>query len=293
MPDDETPAAVLFADIGGSTRLYDTLGDVHGHRVTAGCLDRISEEIRRNGGRVIKTIGDEVMSTFPAASQAVEAACGIQHAVAAADAQSEIPLSVHVGLHYGLVLPEDGDVFGDTVNVASRMVGLASAGEILTTRETVEAMTPELRAQARKIDHFSVKGKRAELDIFQFTWQTANLTQLNELPEFDELTSRLLLSLGDQRFVLDSQQTSCTIGRSPDCDIVFGDIRASRDHAKVEVRRGKFVLSDHSSNGTIVRTPDAELISLHREDMVLPRAGSIGIGPSSDDCQSIAFCIEA
>jgi adenylate cyclase len=292
MPVDEIPAAILFADIGGSTQLYDTLGDVRGHQVTAECLECVSEQVRRHGGRVIKTIGDEVMSTFPAATAAVEAARDIQHAVTASSTHARYPVTIHVGLHYGLVLPEEGDVFGDTVNVAARMVGLAKPGEILTTRETVDEIEPGLRAQTRQVDHRGVKGKRAEIDIYEVLWQTANLTQINELPEFEVPEGRLLLVLGDQQAVLDYEGKCCTIGRAPDRDLVITDMRASRDHGKIEVRRGKFILQDHSANGTIVRTPDGERISLRREEMVLPHAGNIGIAPNPDDSPLIIFDVE-
>jgi predicted component of type VI protein secretion system len=98
--------------------------------------------------------------------------------------------------------------------------------------------------------------------------------------------------MGDQQVVLDYEGKCCTIGRAPDRDIVISDMRASRDHGKVEVRRGKFILHDHSANGTTVSTPGGERISLRREEMVLPHAGNIGIGSDPNDCPLIAFNLE-
>ena len=72
--------AIVFADISGSTKLYERLGDAIARELVAQCLGVMSEYIEKHSGRVIKTIGDEIMSTFPTADQAVEAAMGCRKA---------------------------------------------------------------------------------------------------------------------------------------------------------------------------------------------------------------------
>jgi class 3 adenylate cyclase len=123
----------VFADICGSTSLYDELGDDLARHFTANCIKIMVREISLFKGTLIKTIGDEIMCTFPNAKLALNAACAMQNAVKNSGANSKQPLSIRIGFHYGFVICETNDVFGDTVNVAARVAGLAKADQILTT----------------------------------------------------------------------------------------------------------------------------------------------------------------
>lgn len=284
MAEHETTLTILFADLGNSTRLYDELGDARAHEIVSGCIERISDEIVNQGGTVVKTIGDEVMSTFPSADRAAEAAAAIQRAMAPSDDDEAPRVTVHVGLHHGPVIPEGGDVFGDAVNVAARIVGLANPGQILTTHATVEEMSPGLRKRTRQIDCRPVKGKRDDLGIFEVVWDAHDLTEIFRIPVhgLQQAQRRMLLSYrGDER-ELSRQHPTVTIGRDPSNDIVISSARASRWHATVDLRSDKFVLCDSSTNGTLVCTPQGERILLRREEMVLPGSGSIAVGEYSE-----------
>ena len=104
-----TTLAILFADISGSTRLYETLGDALARQRVADCLSLLTEAIQQRSGTVIKTIGDEVMSTFPNAEVAIQAACAMQEALAERAALSKTSLTIRIGLHYGPALIEAND----------------------------------------------------------------------------------------------------------------------------------------------------------------------------------------
>ena len=142
--------SIVFADISGSTRLYEVLGDAVARELVSECLGLMSEQIDKYSGTVIKTIGDEIMCTFPTADQATEASMGMQEGVTEdlPDRNPNTPstLTIRVGLHHGSAILESGDVFGDAVNVAARMAGLAKGGQIITTKETAEQLTPVLRS---------------------------------------------------------------------------------------------------------------------------------------------------
>jgi adenylate cyclase len=284
MPGASTSVAILFADIEGSTSVYDALGDVRARAIMAQCLDRIIQAIRRGGGNVVKTIGDEVMSTFPTADQATEAARNIQRSILEHQREEGLNFGVHVGIHFGPVLEEEGDVYGDVVNVAARMVSLAKAGQILTTRETVEALKAAERQTTRRIDRLQLKGKQEEIDVFEVIWETADLTTVVEVASMLEHPTQihLVVSLGNQVMELGTERAKITIGRGPDNDLVLDDPLASRRHAHLELRQGKFLLIDNSTNGTFVSTAEGEPIYVHREEMMLPEAGNIGIGPGRE-----------
>jgi len=286
--------ATLFADIGGSTRLYESLGDVHAHRLTAGCLETIADAVKQQGGGVVKTIGDEVMATFPTADQASRAARAIQAAIQTKGdtlSEEDVAVTVHVGFHFGPVLEEGGDVFGDAVNIAARMVSLANAGEILTTRQTVDCLGREECEAARQIDRRTVRGRLEALEIFEVIWQTAGLTQL--MPLSSEVShERLRMRMGDEQREVDRKSPSLTIGRDPDNDLVVPLPRASRWHARVDLLRGKFILKDKSTNGTLLRTPAGQRIVLRREELILPISGTVAIGEFPEDDRELPIRFE-
>jgi len=122
-------AVILYADIADSTALTERLGDA-GFRERARTLDgALRGIIRANGGNPIegKLMGDGVLATFGSAASAIAAALAYEGAAAA------VELGLHVGLHAGDVMREDGNVFGGAVNIAARISGLAPPGEVLVS----------------------------------------------------------------------------------------------------------------------------------------------------------------
>jgi class 3 adenylate cyclase len=122
-------AVILFADIVESTALTERLGDT-AFREKARALDgALRIAVRDNGGAAIdgKLLGDGILATFPAASQAIAAA------VACAAAGEAHGLSLHLGLHAGDVIRESDNVYGGAVNIASRISALSAPGEILVS----------------------------------------------------------------------------------------------------------------------------------------------------------------
>ncbi len=126
--------AVLFADVAGNTALYEMLGDERAFALVEGCLAVMSDCTAQAQGRVEKTIGDAVLSVFPRAAAA--AAVDMQGRVQAHGLAQGVHLGLRIGFHFGPVVARDSDVFGDTVNLASRLCDLASRGQIVTDRET-------------------------------------------------------------------------------------------------------------------------------------------------------------
>lgn len=274
--------SILFADISGSTRLYETLGDGVARGLVADCLGLLTEQVQRFGGTVIKTIGDEIMCTFERADQALEAAVGMQEGVMV-DLPTRNPdtptnMTIRVGLHFGPAILESGDVFGHAVNVAARMAGLAKGGQIITTKETAERLPPMLRAGTRHLDRIAVRGKSKDIDIFEFIWQTDEVTRMaTGLLEGESRQAKLHLSYNGLECELDQDMDPMVLGRGKKADLVINDSMASREHARIECRRGKFILTDMSTNGTYVQTSEGPSY-LRREDLVLSGEGRIAFG---------------
>ena len=271
-PDDSL--AVLFADVSGSTRLYEKLGNAQALAAVARCLDLVRTVCEGRGGRVVKIIGDESMTVFRSIDDAVEAAAEAQAKLT----ELEPVGGTRMGFQFGPAIESDGDFYGDSVNVASRMVGLAKAGQVITSSETVAALSPWLRGRFRELDSLTVKGKAQDIRICELLWQESadELTALSTRPKSQP--AKIWLKLGEREIELTESQGALTLGRDLQCDMVIGDRMASRMHARIERRRDKFVLVDQSSNGTYVTVDGEKEILVRREELVLRGRGQISFG---------------
>src|SRR5438045_2626609 len=151
MAEQASEAAVLFADVSGSTKLYETAGDTVAHAAIEKCINLMREKTVGAKGRVIKTIGDEVMSAFPTADAAADAAIEMQLGIAELEPVGGTQIGIRIGFNFGPVVERDGDVFGDAVNLAARLAAVAAKGQIITAKETVMRMSPMLKSSSRPI----------------------------------------------------------------------------------------------------------------------------------------------
>jgi len=265
--------AVLFADIDGSTRLYETHGDETAHRLTAECLTVLDAQAGLAGGRTVKTSGDGVMCVFATPDEAFRAATLMR------DAQSRTEVSIHAGVHFGPVIEYDGDFYGDTVNVAARVTDLAKAGEILVTEDTVVRLSPALRAATRWLDKASMKGKKEPVGVYMVVAEEENVTVIRSpLVAAESDVLRLDLRYRDKAFSLEEPMAEFVIGRQDVCDLVTDSSYASRRHATIQAVRGKVFLKDHSTNGTYVRNAEGEVVFVKREMVQLIGKGTIFLG---------------
>lgn len=277
MSDGNRMLAVMFTDICDSASVYRTLGDAEAHKLSARCMRLVVESARRYGGRLIKTIGDGAMMTFENARDAYRAALAIQLA------PQDDRFRVKIGLHYGPVIETNGDVFGDTVNVAARLLARAAANEILMTRECVDNLRPEQRATVRLLDTTSVKGRPEWGEIYRALGNTADATTVVPSSASAAATAALLLKYKDEVVRLDPSEGPLLIGRDPTCRLVVDTAWASRRHATIDLQRGQFVLTDHSANGTYVVGDDGPEQHVNREVHHLARRGTISIGIGGEE----------
>jgi adenylate cyclase len=285
MPARPETCTVLFVDISGSTRLYESLGDELALAQVGHALAVLSKACADCGGRVVKTAGDGAMCMFETADAGLRAARLMHEKMAEQLSPGAAALGVHIGCHYGHVLEAGGDLFGDSVNLAARIAGIAKSGQIITTAETVARLAPELGERVRRLDNVAVKGKREAVTIFEFLWQDSeDLTALGTRIELG-LPVRLTLSYEGREWQFEGPG-ELTFGRDATCDVTVGDRKASRLHARVERRRDKFVLIDQSSNGTWVQfAGETEVVVLRREELLLRAGGMIGLGHNPTDGQ--------
>lgn len=287
----------MFADIAGSTKLYDTLGDQLARAKVAASIDTMTEITNQNNGTVIKTIGDEVMCTFPTAEDAGTAAWEMQETFEEeAEANTDgSPVSIRIGMHFGPAILEGGDVFGDAVNIAARMAAQAKGKQIITTQDTLDKLPPAMRASSRFVDHAPIKGKKEEIDIFEVIWQEEDVTRMatgivvgKPTPE-----ATLRLTYNDKIIELSKKRPGVVMGRSQNCDLTINEKLASRQHVRIELRRDKFFIVDQSTNGTHVLVDNAPEEFLRREEIPLTGSGriSLGRGFSEDPDEVVMFTL--
>jgi class 3 adenylate cyclase len=287
---------IVFADISGSTRLYEKLGDAEALRTVERCINRMERATQSQGGRVVKTIGDEVMAVFETVESGVEAAREMQRRIDELAPVGGFKLAIRIGLHCGMALVERNDVFGDTVNTASRIAGFAKAGQIVASVDCLAQLSPAVREATREIDDVAFKGKSDSLRVIEVLWQdAAELTMLSGSMAPVSTTEVLLrLCHGERVLILGAAQPLATLGRDAGSDVVIRDPRASRSHARIERRRDKYVLADVSSNGTYVSFGDEPEIVVKREEAILRGRGRLTFGHpwTPETAETVEFSVE-
>lgn len=276
--------AILFADISGSTALYEKLGNATALQMISRTLETLVREMSEHHGTLVKTIGDEIMCTFPTVADAIRAACAMQSSVEEQPTVGDSPIYVRIGIHYGDVILENRDVFGDAVNVAARVAGITRARQILTSQTVVDLLPEALQKKARPVMRAELKGKEEALGVFQIIWEKDDTMSTRigmstfRKPNDGHPPRELLLSYHQQVMRLNEQLRSALLGRGDTCDMVILNNLASRQHARIEYSLGKFLLTDHSSNGTFIRFADNQIIQVSRQQIVLHGSGTISFG---------------
>ena len=274
-------ATVLFADVSGSMRLYETAGDTVALAAITQCLAAMRQATEAAGGRVVKTIGDEVRAVFPGPDAAVAAAAEMQAKAEALPEVAGTRIGLRIGFHFGPVLQQDNDFFGDTVNLAARLVAQAQKCEIITTSDTASRLSPVFRSMVRHLHAISVKGKADEVDLAEIIWRSdVNATTFvrNNVKPRAAGGRTLRLKYHTREVVRRRDGDAVTLGREPSCGLVIADEMASRRHCTVERRGDKFVLKDHSTNGTYVTLEGDTELFLQREELALRGHGWIAFG---------------
>jgi len=274
--------AVLFLDVTDSTRIYESLGDTRALALINELFGHLDKVATRHGGSVVKKLGDGMVCVFPEPDAACQAACDMQ---TVAHGPGTEGLTIRIGFTFGPVVLSGGDVFGDTVNVCARLVALANAEQVLTTQQTVEALSAALRGRCRQMFPIRVRGRHEEIIASNVMWRSdPDLTEINVIRGNITRAREMVLKLthqGEMR-VVRSGGAGMRIGRDKDNDLVIESHFASRVHARVFAREGHFVLADQSSNGTyLLADGNSAEILLRREEAVLSERGWIGLGNSA------------
>ncbi len=286
---------VLFADLRGSTALYETLGNAEATTVVTRCVSLIAQIVSTTGGVVVKTLGDGLMAVFADPGAAVVAAdemhdsldrIGPPHAGSPNPRGYTPVLKLQVGLAHGEVIEMSGDCFGDAVNVAARLLDHAGDNETLATASVVADLSSDMRERFRSLDKVQLRGRVEPVHVYLLEGQrfsdTAATAYGDLMPNLEPEGIRLIWL--DMNRVYAGPSLPVVLGRSPQVTYCIDDSRVSRSHARIDWHGGAFQLTDLSYNGTYVRfSNDSEIVSLRRGTCTLHGSGLIGLGATLTD----------
>ncbi len=289
-------SGILFADIVGSSQLYELLGDVEAERSIAETLRTLSRICQEHQGSVIKTIGDEIMCRFDNVDTMIACAIAMQknfnHSTSPKSTTTQSTsgrLSAHsikIGLHLGPTIMRNDDVFGDSVNVAARLVEYARRDQVICTTSTWRKanldMLTRLDAKGRSLSAIPIKGKSQRLPVHEILWRTgdSDLTRLVTLPHSVECLQpwQLRLNYFGVTLTLSPDKPSIALGRGLQTGLPVSISSASRAHAKIISNQGQVTLIDQSTNGTFVKAEGQEEVQIHRQTIPLRGKGVISLG---------------
>ena len=271
---------VLFADLAGSTRLFQEVGDAAAHQRVTDSLQCMKSVIENHQGKLLRTVGDAALASFDDTWLAYLAAVDIQRA------HQALQLSVRVGFHHGDVIPDDGDVYGNAVNIAARVASFAEADEICITDDVAARLTVPQRANVQFMDRVDFKGIAEPMAVYRVNWrndaeQTAIFSAYSPTERY---TTNMVLDLliGAKRIRIDQENPVVSFGRAFDNHVIIDTELASRNHARIELTRGRYLFHDSSANGTYIKRGGYSTEFIRRETTSLDQFGSIGLGFSPD-----------
>ncbi len=284
--------SVLFADLRGSTSMYETLGNADATAVVTQSVALLARIVETHGGTVVKTLGDGLMAIFETPAPAVAAAVDLHESLDRISAPGggirSIPLRLQVGLAHGEIIEMSGDVFGDAVNVAARLLDHAGDNETLVTAVVLAGLPHLEQARFRSLDKMQLRGRVEPVHVYLLEgsrrFGDTATTAYGDMLIFSPEPEGIRLVWLDQNRVYAGPSLPVILGRSPQATYIIDDTRVSRSHARIVWHGGTFQLTDLSYNGTYVRFDhDPEIIGLRRGSCTLHGSGTIGLGaPPSD-----------
>ncbi|TQV88793.1 adenylate/guanylate cyclase domain-containing protein [Aliikangiella coralliicola] len=281
---------ILFADIGGSSALYKAAGNLVAKNTIDSILVALRKITQEHKGKVIKDIGDEIMTCFDSCAMCVHAAAAMQYKLTNFVNQHQLTLSIGIG--FGEVIKENSDLFGEAVNDAAFLTNLAKGGQILITKDAFQQLDTTSKAIIREFDKIKIKGAEESSVIYRVFWQGEEFsdkeTRLMSSDIINEELNAVALTIeyeGSTQ-IIDASDSPFIIGRDPQrCDLLIDGSQVSREHCKIEYSRGKFVLIDHSTNGCYLSAENKDEFYIRREEYPLVGSTILSLGLPIEQAQ--------
>ena len=286
---------VVFADLTGSTGVFESLGNAKATQAITRLTQWIGEVCKSHRRHVVKYLGDGVLILFKESKNAIEAATELQqvHHNRIRKWPEPLKMRLQIGMARGGVVEHDADCYGDAVNVASRLSDLSGPDQILASDTVIQQLPDNSIVRSRCMGEIPIRGRTESCLVHRIEWQTEVLSEVFTMPASLMSLPRgqsviepafIVLSWLDINISFSSAELPIFLGRDTSAQFVVQDPRVSRKHAQIEWRDGKFYLEDISSYGTWVRFSDSSItIALRRQECVLLQDGEMALGASFED----------
>ena len=287
---------VVFTDLYGSTRLFESLGNSEATQRVTRITSWIAGVFQAHQGRVVKKLGDGVLCLFDDPSSALAAVLAVQrgHQAHLLQLPLDQQLPIRAGLATGPVELVADDCYGDTVNVAARLSQLCGSHQILAHASVLQGLPQPVATPFKNLGYLNLRGRVAACQVFQVEWLVASSDPAHEvLTRFmtggvaetaETAATQVVLTWNQMSRTFKPQEKVVQLGRHALLDVVLSSPMVSRNHARLTWRNGSVMLADVSSNGTWVRFDGARTdVHLRREECVLHGKGQLALGASFAD----------
>lgn len=285
---------IMFADVARSMALFSALGDYQAQKHIVGLQKIISNAVPMHNGIVQDVIGDEVMSHFVSVDDALLCATKLHEYAMGYSASTGTDIKLRIGLHTGTVLMDESRIYGDTINVASRIAAVAIGQQTLVSAAVHAASSETLQSAMHWVDEAVLKGIDTPINVYELPWRADDYTAISaNVPAMSETVVEF--QYNNIEFQLDANVSEISVGRGESNSVLVDADPASRQHLLLTLARGKCVVFDRSTNGTHVVIGDQSPVFLRREQMPIWASGSLALGapPMPDDSNVIRFrCLQ-
>ena len=296
---------IVRGEIIGGIRLASRLGEAEAAHAVERCLKRVERVVDGFRGRLVRSGSGQITAAFPTPEEASLAAIEMQRRVADLPPASGVKLNIRLGVH------EAGSEEQASL-IAAQLLELALPDQILCSREIIVDVAHSIGVRVRDLHQLELSGGEA-FQVMELIWHelddedmpsTLTSTSLLALEDLERGVSaaqglasqdfhpvlngqpKLCIRYQGKAHLLDEKTPFLTLGRDHNNDLVIEDTRASRQHARIERRDGRYYLVDLSTNGTFITFAGEPEVFLRRESLPLRGAGLLCFGASGRDPQT-------
>ncbi len=286
MPEKDLSKTVLSADIANRAQLDELLGEKESKVLVKSCISYLSAIAKQHQSTLVKTVDNGLMCCFEDVNYAVKAGKAMHQDlkyINVSDMPEFTPPNTRIGIHYGDVKIEDDNISGGAIKIASGLLGVAEPRQIIITKQAVALLNQDIQTLVKHTDKIKINDTKGKLEIYDVLWEIDSLpASSKEKKSGADLRPCLELRMKDKMIEVEKTRATITIGRQSDNDLVVREKPVSRSHARIEYRDDRFFLVDQSSNGTLVRTDDGEMMHVIQDEVELVGDGVIGVGKKAD-----------
>ena len=282
---------VLFADVSGSARLFERLGDTEASYAVERCLKRMERAIAGQGGETVSVSGGDLLGVFKSAEQACHAAANMQLRVSKLPPVSGLKLTIRIGLHIGTVEADGQTVAAGSVAMVKRIAGMARIDQILASSLLVDELSRHttILSQPRP-DLGRLEEGETDFGLVDIDWLSHDESHRKLGVAVDPTPSqfladidRLCIRYRGNAFLLDEKSPFLTLGRDPGNKLLIVDRKASRSHGRIERRNNSYFYVDSSTNGSYVSVGGQSEVLIRRREIELKGNGRISFGGSASE----------